>query len=52
MGHKVVKYALSRTMSPALVADCRLCLPDQTILQNKLRELTALVPESSEDEAE
>ena len=44
----VVEYALSRSMSPTLVADYRLCLPDKTLLQNKLRELTELALESSE----
>ena len=39
----VVEYALSRSMSPTLVADYRLCLPDKTLLQNKLRELTEAV---------
>ena len=44
----VVEYALSRSMSPTLVADYRLCLPDKTLLQNKLRELTELALESGE----
>ena len=35
----VVEYALSRSVSPALVADYKLHLPDKTILENKLREL-------------
>ena len=35
----VVEYALSRSISPALVADYKLHLPDKTILENKLREL-------------
>ncbi len=38
----VVEYALSRSMSPTLVSDYRLCLPDKKLLQNKLRELTEL----------
>ena len=42
------KNALSRSMSPTLVADYRLCLPDKTLLQNKLRELTELALESGE----
>lgn len=46
----VVEYALSRCMSPTLVADYRLCLPDKSILQNKLRELTELALESGEDD--
>lgn len=44
----VVEYALSRSMSPTLVADYRLCLPDKTLLQNKLRELAELALESGE----
>ena len=35
----VVEYTLSRSVSPALVADYKLHLPDKTILENKLREL-------------
>ncbi len=38
----VVEYALSRSLSPALVAEYRLRLPDKRILENKLRELTEL----------
>jgi len=47
----VVEYALSRTLSPALIADYKLYLPDKRILENKLRELTELA-ESTIDEAE
>jgi len=35
----VVEYALSRSLSPALVAEYWLALPDKAILQDKLREL-------------
>lgn len=35
----VVEYALSRSLSPALVADYQLHLPNKTLLENKLREL-------------
>ena len=35
-------------MYPTLVADYRLCLPDKTLLQNKLRELTELALKSGE----
>lgn len=48
----VVEYALSRSMSPTLVSDYRLCLPDKEVLQNKLRELTELALENSENEDE
>ena len=44
----VVEYALSRSMSPTMVADYTLHLPDKAILQNKLRELTELALESGE----
>ena len=48
----VVEYALSRSMSPALVADYQLHLPDKTLLENKLRELKefAEIEESEADE--
>lgn len=39
----VVEYALSRTMSPTLVSDYTLYLPDKKVLQDKLRELTEVV---------
>ena len=48
----VVEYALSRSMSPTMVADYTLHLPDKTILQNKLRELTELALESGEGDKE
>ena len=48
----VVEYALSRSMSPTLVSDYQLCLPDKKLLQNKLRELTELALESGEDDEE
>ncbi len=38
----VVEYALSRSMSPTLVADYTLRLPDKKILKDKLRELAEL----------
>ena len=44
----VVEYALSRSMSPTMVADYTLCLPDKELLQNKLRELTELALENGE----
>ena len=48
----VVEYALSRSMSPTLVSDYTLCLPDKELLQNKLRELTELALESGEGDEE
>jgi predicted nuclease of restriction endonuclease-like (RecB) superfamily len=38
----VVEYALSRSLSPALVADYQLHLPNKTLLTAKLRELKEL----------
>ena len=35
----VVEYALSRSLSPALIADYKLHLPNKEILENKLREI-------------
>jgi len=38
----VVEYALNRSISPALVADYKLYLPDKALLENKLQELREL----------
>lgn len=46
----VVEYALSRSMSPTLVSDYTLCLPDKQILKDKLQELAVLALEDSDDE--
>ena len=35
----VVEYALSRSLSPAMVAQYQLALPDRAVLEHKLREL-------------
>jgi len=48
----VVEYALSRTLSPALIADYKLHLPDKHILENKLRELTELAESTIDGEDE
>lgn len=48
----VVKYTLSRSMSPTLVSDYTPHLPDKELLQNKLRELTELALESGEEDEE
>lgn len=48
----VVEYALSRSMSPTLVPDYTLHLPDKKLLQNKRRELTELALESGEGDEE
>lgn len=47
----VAEYALSRSLSPALVADYKLHLPDKLVLENKLRELAELAETSSDDTA-
>ena len=48
----VVEYALSRSMSPTLVSDYTLCLPDKQMLKDKLQELAELVLEGGEDISE
>jgi len=45
----VVEYALKRSMSPTMIADYQLHLPDKKLLQNKLRELTAISEQENED---
>lgn len=45
----VVEYALSRSMSPTLVSDYTLRLPDKKILKDKLQELAELALEESDD---
>ncbi len=44
----VVEYALSRSLSPTLVSDYRLCLPDKKMLEDKLREITDIALENEE----
>ncbi|HCC36484.1 MAG TPA: DUF1016 domain-containing protein [Treponema sp.] len=46
----VVEYALSRSMSPALIAEYKLHLPDRQILETKLRELTELAESDNANE--
>lgn len=44
---EVVKYALSRSASPALIAEYQTCLPDRRLLQRKLHEFYQLaLPEA------
>jgi predicted nuclease of restriction endonuclease-like (RecB) superfamily len=45
----VVEYALRRSLSPALVANYQLHLPDKKLLEDKLRELTEIA-ESQKNE--
>lgn len=47
--HDVVEYALSRTVSPALIADYRTQLPDKALLQAKLEEFYALSQKEEDD---
>jgi predicted nuclease of restriction endonuclease-like (RecB) superfamily len=47
--NEVVEYALSRTLSPTLVAEYQTVLPSKAVLQRKLHELYAqLAPEAGE----
>jgi hypothetical protein len=46
--HEVVEYALSRSMSPALVAEYQTRLPDKKLLQAKLHEFYALAQSQAE----
>ena len=48
----VVEYALSRSLSPALVADYQLHLPNKALLTEKLRELKELADVEIEDRLE
>lgn len=48
----VVEYALSRSMSPTLVSDYTLCLPDKQVLKNKLQELAELALENGDEISE
>jgi hypothetical protein len=36
---EVVEYALSRSLSPTMIAEYKMQLPDKKLLQQKLREL-------------
>lgn len=48
----VVEYSLSRSMSPAMIAEYKLHLPDKQILENKLRELLELADGVSDLESD
>lgn len=37
--NEVVEYALSRSLSPTMVAEYQLCLPDKKLLQQKMKDL-------------
>lgn len=47
---EVVEYALSRTLSPALVAEYETKLPDKKLLQAKLHEFYQLAEEQTEED--
>lgn len=48
----VVEYALNRSLSPALVADYQLHLPNKALLTEKLRELKELANAENDEERE
>lgn len=50
---EVVEYALSRSLSPTLIAEYQTCLPDKKLLQSKLHEFYQLLqqPERSNEES-
>ena len=48
----VVEYAMSRSLSPTMIADYKLHLPDKDILEKKLRELTELAESAIDDNDE
>ena len=45
----VVEYALSRSMSPTMVADYTLQLPNKKLLEEKLREITMLADDTDDN---
>jgi hypothetical protein len=47
----LVEYALSRTLSPAMVAEYQTKLPDKNLLQAKLEEFYVLIDQDEEKEA-
>ena len=46
----VVEYALSRSISPALIADYQLHLPDKALLESRLRELKELAEKAENND--
>jgi predicted nuclease of restriction endonuclease-like (RecB) superfamily len=50
--NEVVEYALSRSMSPALVAEYQTRLPDKKLLQAKLHEFYALAESQADADAD
>ena len=49
---KVVEYALSRSLSPALIAEYQTMLPDKNLLQAKLQEFYQLAENADEQAGE
>ena len=47
---EVVEYALSRSLSPTMVAQYQLCLPDKAKLQRKMREIEENLNRLEKDE--
>ncbi len=45
---EVVEYALSRSLSPTMVAEYELKLPDKALLQRKMQELAELIDDEQE----
>lgn len=45
---EVIEYALSRSLSPALIAEYQIQLPDKKLLQAKLHEFYALNTDSKQ----
>ena len=45
----VVEYALSRSLSPTMVAEYQLCLPDKALLRKKLHEIQESLSESEDE---
>ena len=48
----VVEYAMSRSLSPTMVSEYTLKLIDKTLLEQKLREFKALLPDGENDKDE
>ena len=46
----VVEYTMSKTLTPSLVAQYKLALPDKKLLESKLKEIVELTQESKEDD--
>lgn len=46
----VVEYALSRSLSPALIAAYKLHLPNKEVLENKLREIAGSADSKENEE--